>query len=124
MIHEGTIEIAMVALPGEKQQFNLGCGPHRVTVTTRIIPFLVGNPYKSSCVTVTGRGPHPSLTKKTVENSPAHLADPMAVCLQSSWFTQLWESGISSRNPWWIFQPALLDYRNASAWCLENECSK
>ncbi len=30
--------------------------PHPVTVTTRIIPFVVGNPYKPSFVTVTGRG--------------------------------------------------------------------
>ena len=37
----------------------IGCGPHPVTVTTRIITFLVGNPYKPSFVTVTGRGPHP-----------------------------------------------------------------
>ena len=28
--------------------------PHPVTVTTRIIPFLVGNPYKPSFATVTG----------------------------------------------------------------------
>ena len=37
----------------------LECGPHPATVTTRIIPFLVGNPYKPSFVTATGRGPHP-----------------------------------------------------------------
>ena len=37
-----------------------GCGPLPVTVTTRIITFLVGNPYKPSFTTVTGRGPHPS----------------------------------------------------------------
>ena len=30
--------------------------PHPVTVTTRIITFLVGNPYKPSFATVTGRG--------------------------------------------------------------------
>ena len=30
-----------------------GTTPHPVTVTTRIIPFLVGNPYKPSLVTVT-----------------------------------------------------------------------
>ncbi len=35
----------------------LGCGP--VPVTTRIITFLVGDPYKHSFATVTGRGPHP-----------------------------------------------------------------
>ena len=37
----------------------LGCGPLPVTVTTRIITFLIGNPYKPSLTTVTGRGPHP-----------------------------------------------------------------
>ena len=30
--------------------------PHPVTVTTRIITFLIGNPYKPSFVTVTGWG--------------------------------------------------------------------
>ena len=30
--------------------------PHPVTVTTRIITFLVGNPYKPSFATVTGWG--------------------------------------------------------------------
>ena len=30
--------------------------PHTLTATTRIIPFLVGNPYKPSFVTVTGWG--------------------------------------------------------------------
>ena len=34
----------------------LGTTPHPVTVTTRIITFLVGNPYKPSFVTVTGWG--------------------------------------------------------------------
>ena len=34
----------------------LGTTPHLVTVSTRIIPFLVGNPYKPSFVTVTGWG--------------------------------------------------------------------
>ena len=37
----------------------LGCGPLTVTVTTRIITFLVGDPYKPSFPTVTGRGPYP-----------------------------------------------------------------
>ena len=34
----------------------LGTTPHPVTVTTRIITFLIGNPYKPSFVTVTGWG--------------------------------------------------------------------
>ena len=37
----------------------VGCGPLPVTVTTRIITFLVGNPYKPSFTTVTVRGPYP-----------------------------------------------------------------
>ena len=36
-----------------------GCGPLPVTVTTRVITNSVGNPYKPSFATVTGRGPHP-----------------------------------------------------------------
>ena len=35
---------------------SLGTTPHPVTVTTSTIPFLVGNPYKHSFVTVTGWG--------------------------------------------------------------------
>ena len=33
--------------------------PFRVTVTTRIITFLVGNPYKPLFTTVSGRGDNP-----------------------------------------------------------------
>ena len=33
--------------------------PHRMPVTTKIIIFLIGNPYKPSFTTVTVRGPHP-----------------------------------------------------------------
>ena len=40
----------------------IGCGPLTVTVTTRIITFLVGDPYKPSFTTVTVRGPHPTYT--------------------------------------------------------------
>jgi len=36
--------------------------PLPVTVTTRIIPFLVGDPYKPLFATVTGRGPDPKYT--------------------------------------------------------------
>ncbi len=38
--------------------------PHPVTVTTRIITFLVGNPYKPSFATVTGWGVDPRYTGK------------------------------------------------------------
>ena len=33
--------------------------PPRMPVTTRIMTCLIGNPYKPSFATVTGRGPHP-----------------------------------------------------------------
>ena len=40
--------------------------PHPVTVTTRIITFLVGNPYKPSFATVTGWGVDPRFTILTI----------------------------------------------------------
>ena len=40
--------------------FCFGLSPLPVTVTTRIITFLVGDPYKPSFATVTGRGDNPS----------------------------------------------------------------
>ena len=43
-------------LPSSKFWIYLGTTPHPVTVTTRIMQFLVGNPYKPSFVTVTGWG--------------------------------------------------------------------
>ena len=42
------------------KQLYVGYGPFPVTVTTRIITFVVGNPYKPLFATVTGKGPHPS----------------------------------------------------------------
>ncbi len=44
------------------QYVYLGCCPLPVTVTTRIITCLKGNPYKPSFATVTVRGPHPMYT--------------------------------------------------------------
>ena len=37
----------------------VGLSPFPVTVTTRIITFLVGDPYKPSFATITGRGDNP-----------------------------------------------------------------
>ena len=37
----------------------IGLSPLPVTVTTRMIPYLVGNPYKPLFVTVTGQGDNP-----------------------------------------------------------------
>ena len=44
--------------------------PHPVTVTIRIITFLVGNPYKPSFVTVTGWGVDPMYTHLKFNSSP------------------------------------------------------
>ena len=41
---------------GAELGVNLGCGPLTVTVTTRIIPFLAGNPYKPSFLLFLGGG--------------------------------------------------------------------
>ena len=60
----------------------IGCGPLTVTVTTRIMTFLVGDPYKPSFTTVTVRGPYPkescgvmsknqTINKKRTELDPA-----------------------------------------------------
>ena len=60
--------------PNSPLKISLGCGPLTVTVTTRIIPFLVGNPYKPSFPTGTVRGPHPRYHLKSsgcVSNSPS-----------------------------------------------------
>ena len=54
----------------------LGSTPHPVTITTRIIQFLVGNPYKPSFVTVTGRGVDPSNTITQNTNSPEAVCFP------------------------------------------------
>ena len=45
-----------------KKHIYLRSTPHPVTVTTRIITFLVGNPYKPSFATVTGWGVDPIYT--------------------------------------------------------------
>ena len=48
--------------------------PHPVTVTTRIITYLVGNPYKPSFATVTGWGVDPMyILLKTGKFQPAML---------------------------------------------------
>ena len=50
---------------GQKLWLWLGCCPLPVTVTTRIITFLVENPYKPSFATVTGWGVDPSYDYET-----------------------------------------------------------
>ena len=61
-----------------QQTIYVGYGPFPVTVTTRIITFLVGNPYKPLFATVTGKGPHPKYMNHGpgLENqSGPHLED-------------------------------------------------
>ena len=87
---QGKIQFTQVV--GILNHLWLGYGPFPVTVTTRIIPSLVGNPYKPLFATVTGKGPHPIyglftgsivpsrfLPTKTIYQSNA------SVCLRESW---------------------------------------
>ena len=46
-------------LKAKKTNVSLGLSPLPVTVTTRVITFLVGDPYKPSFATVTGSGDNP-----------------------------------------------------------------
>ena len=48
----------------------IGYGPFPVTVTTRIITFLVGNPYKPLFATITGKGPHPMYIRTAAADTP------------------------------------------------------
>ena len=48
--------------PGSPGRVYFRSTPHPLTVTTRIITFLVGNPYKPSFATVTGWGVDPRCT--------------------------------------------------------------
>ena len=62
----------------------LGCGPLPVTVTTRIVTFLVGNPYKPSFATVTGRGQHPKFTHMIYELCSIHINIINTSCRKAS----------------------------------------
>ena len=55
---------------------NVRSTPHPVTVTTRIITFLVGNPYKPSFATVTGWGVDPMQIYGDLEGFPLQYWDP------------------------------------------------
>ncbi len=52
----------------------IGLSPFPVSVTTRIITFLVGDPYKPSFATVTGRGDNPNHWNPTGETSECLLS--------------------------------------------------
>ena len=55
-------------------QLYLGLSPHPVTVTIRIVTFLVGNPYKPSFVTATGRGEYPNYTFGRIFSLPVGIS--------------------------------------------------
>ena len=66
----------------KKPGISIGTTPHPVTVTTRIITFLVGNPYKPSFATVTGWGvdpTYPFIFGHDYRGPPHHLT--------SNWFS-------------------------------------
>ena len=65
--------------------------PHPVTVTTRIITFLVGNPYKPSFATVTGWGADPTNTQ-AIQICILNMAG-LASLLQSLKLVTSWASG-------------------------------
>ncbi len=55
----------------------LGSTPHPVTVTTRIITFLVGNPYKPSFATgIPGWGVDPKYTLRILTHLPRMVLEP------------------------------------------------
>ena len=54
----------------------ISIAPHPVTVTTKVIPFLVGNPDKPSFMTVTGWGKNPRYTHETSGKRPNPSANP------------------------------------------------
>ena len=54
-----------------KSMIYFGCCPLPVTVTTRTITCLIGNPYKPSFATVTARGPHPRFIHQ-IESFPTY----------------------------------------------------
>jgi len=57
----------------------IGYGPFPVTVTTRIITFLVGNPYKPLFATVTGKGPHPIHTTSNMHFVKGDVFEPEGI---------------------------------------------
>ena len=52
---------------GIYSEISIGLSPLPVTVTNGIITFLVGDPYKPSFATVTGRGDNPRYQKYNAE---------------------------------------------------------
>ena len=82
---------------------HLGYGPFPVTVTTWIITFFIGDPYKPSFTTVTGRGPHPMyIQKRWVGLEKCPLSELNDHDLQLSFASRFGPS----RNPTLGFQTA------------------
>ena len=70
---------------GNRSKYSMVClrsTPHPVTVTTRIIAFLVGNPYKPSFATVTGWGVHRRYVRK---RTGWELVEWFAFALENDW---------------------------------------
>ena len=65
----------IIAPPGIYHRY-LGLSPFQVTVTTRIIPFSVGNPYKPSFAIVTGKGTTQEIPKMTPSLKGDTLSKP------------------------------------------------
>ena len=63
-------------LPPYIRLLNIGLSPLPITVTTRIITFLVGNPYKPSFATVTGRGDNPNYISEMSSQFRRKLSSP------------------------------------------------
>ena len=84
--------------------------PHPVTVTTRIITFLIGNPYKPSFVTVTGWGVDLRDVPKT-HKLPGNAEVTCLACY-------------SRRNPTWLFWQFTLFARTSCLRKVEKGCEQ
>ena len=109
----------------EPHVISFGYGPFPVTVTTRIIPFLVGNPNKPFFATVTGKGPRPTyhhvqgywriqfdgkvwlsiltLASKKFQSSSSDILRPSEKNLSSKRWMLLWKDGVL----WWFMKEFL-----------------
>ena len=76
--HDSLIFIVDIPTIFYIQYLYFGLSPCPVTVTTRIIPFLVGNPYKPSFVSCAGRGTTLAILHKVQELqlSQNHMTNP------------------------------------------------
>ena len=64
----------------------VGLSPCPVTVTTRVVMFLVGDPYKPSFATVTGTGDNPNYRFMPLQSfSPESTAQTLDLRLFGAW---------------------------------------